>query len=403
MDIMEQVNTYLDEAISIRRKIHRHPEVAMKEYNTTRLIKEELEKYGIEIEDKGYDVGVSAIIRGGHPGKTVALRADIDALPITEQSGLDYASKIPGVAHACGHDIHTALLLLCARILNNQKKSLKGNVKLIFQPAEELFLGAKYMIQKGVMQDPSPDVIVGFHVGGNVELGKIGLIKGVANASADIISITIKGIGGHGAHPYNCVDPILTASLLVNQLRTLVNNEIPPFEPAVLTFGAIHGGDAPNIIPPKVELRGTLRTFSTEVREKLHQSIKRIVEHLSRSMRATGELNIEIGPPPVVHSAEVVEAICLAAEKTIGKQNIIMQTTPNSGSEDFSYFLKHCPGARIRLGTGISGQKQTLLGNHNPKVIFDERSIAVGAKVVCQYTLDFLNRAELATLSKAKL
>lgn len=392
LNILKQIENYMDDAIAIRREIHRHPELSMKEFNTTRIITQALERYGIEIEDKGLETGVCAIIRTDRPGKTVALRADIDALPIIEQTGLEFSSEIEGISHMCGHDLHTALMILCARVINENKDQLSGSIKIVFQPAEEGLGGAKYMISKNVMANPKPDVIIGAHVGGNCQLGKIMVLKGHANSASDKIEITVKGVGGHGAHPYNCIDPILTSALLIAQLRTLINSEVPATEPAVLSFGMISGGTAANIIPSEVTITGTLRTFTEKTREKLHNSIERTATFLCKSMDAQALVKITKGPRPLFHDHKVADDIIKVAKKTIGSDNVVTTGSPSPGSDDFSEFLEFCPGVRFRVGTGIEGKEQTLLGNHNPRVIFDERSLNVAAPVICQYVIDYLTR-----------
>ena len=384
------VGQYLDEAIEIRRKLHANPELGYEEYATTELILSELARYGIEASRlPGLDTGVVATIRGAKPGRTVGIREDIDALPITEETGLPFASANPGFSHACGHDIHTAALLLTARVLNALKETLCGNVRLIFQPAEERVTGAQRMIGTGFMeQAPKCDSIIGVHASPEFPAGSIGVIKGAANAATDSVSITVKGLGGHGAHPYRCVDPIVTAAYLITQLQSIISRENPALQPAVLTFGTIHGGTVMNVIPEQVELTGTLRTFSEESRQRIWDAIHRVSKGCCEAMRAEALVHVEAGVPALINSAEVIDDVAAAAAKTIGAEKVIWFENPSPGSDDFSQFLKFCPGAQFRVGTG-NHLPESRIGLHNAKNIFDERSIGVAAAVMAQYTLDF--------------
>ena len=389
-DLEVQISKYLEEAIQLRRQIHQNPELGMEEHMTTQLIQKRLAQYGIELEHWELETGVSAIIRGGKPGQTIALRADIDALPMEESSGLPFASQHKGVCHSCGHDIHTAYLLLVARVLQENRASLVGNVRLLFQPAEELGSGAKYMVEKGAFtQQPVMDQIVGVHVATELPVGHIGLIKGPASASCDTIRITVHGFGGHGAHPSRCIDPIVISAYLIAQLQTIVSREISPFQPAVLTFGQISGGKAPNVIPESVTFSGTLRTFDHEVRDQLKEAVRRTCQMHCQSMRATVDVEIEDGIPPLIHDASIVDGLEQAAIKTIGVQNIIYLAQPNSSSDDFSVYLNHCPGVRYQVGIRTD-DPATQKDAHNPGVVFDEGALKTAALVTCQYIMDTL-------------
>lgn len=388
--LKEQIDLLMEETVQIRRRLHQNPELGMKEYETTALIQETLREVGIEIEDWGMETGVSAIIRGGKPGKTIALRADIDALPMAEDSGLPFASKNPGACHSCGHDIHTTALLLIGKVLQERRADLAGNVRLLFQPAEELGCGAKYMIEKGAFtKEPFMDQLVGFHVAPIFPAGHIGLIKGPALAGCDIIHITVHGVGGHGARPFSCVDPIVVAAYLIAQLQTLVSREIAPFRPAVLTFGKIIGGTAPNIIPDSVTFSGTLRTFDTETRTQLKEAIVRTCNLHCESMRATAEVVFDVGIPPLIHDGEIVDQLEIAARETLGEDSVIFIPEPAPGSDDFADFLAHCPGVRYAVGT-CTEDPRTKAPLHSPKVVFDESAIRTAALVTCQYVFNVL-------------
>lgn len=388
--IEAQIDGYMEEAIEIRRQLHRRPELGMKEVETTALVRKKLTEYGVMIEDLELETGVSALIRGGKPGRTIALRADMDALPMTEESGLSFSSEVPGVCHSCGHDLHTAYLLLVSRILKGHRAALSGNVRLLFQPAEELGSGAKYMIEKGVMErEPKVNEIIGIHVATELPAGYIGLIKGPASAGCDQIHVTVRGKGGHGAHPSRCVDPIVVSAYLIAQLQTLVSREVSPFQPAVLTFGKIQGGTAANVIPETVTFSGTLRTFSHETRTQIKDAILRTCGQHCKSMRAEADVIIEDGIPPLIHDGEIVDGLADAATQTIRPDHVIWLPQPNSSSDDFSVYLDHCPGVRYRVGTHTDDPR-TKAGAHNPGVVFDENAIRTAALVTCRYILNRL-------------
>lgn len=408
----EAAKKYEEEAVAFRRDLHAHPELSNQERRTTGKIREKLEAYGIAILDAGLSTGIAAEIYGtkagtgkeggkgtgadGETGKdgkrerVIALREDIDALPIEERTGLPFASENQGVCHACGHDIHTAVLVLCARLLAEHREEFSGTVRLLFQPAEEKGSGAKEMIRLGLMDRPKPDLVLGCHVSPEIPAGKIGFRRGPANASSDTLFVKIFGKGGHGAHPDNCVDPILTAAYLLTQLQTVVSRENPPVYPAVLTFGSIHAGTAPNVIPEYAELQGSLRSLNEESRRKMQESIERITENCCCAMRARAELRWDMGMPPLVNSIDVMNRLDEAVRKTLGEEGIHEIENPSTGSDDFSYLLDIAPGAQFRLGTG-NGAPESNLGLHNGGNVFDERAIVTGASVMAQFVLDYLS------------
>lgn len=378
----------LPHAIELRRTLHRFPELSFKEDRTTALIVRELLSYGARVLDGFLPTGVTALISGSHPGRTILVREDIDALPMEEATGLEFSSQVSGACHSCGHDIHTASLLLVAKTLCSIKEELHGNVLLVFQPAEETASGAKALFAAGFGQGETHyDEVIGFHVEPSLKAGTIGLIKGPANASTDLVRITVRSSGGHGAHPYRCADPVTAAGYLLTQLQTIISRENPALQPAVLTFGTIHGGTASNIIPTEVEMTGTLRTFHEEGRHAMWQSIRRIAEHGAAAMRAGAEVEIKEGVPVLVNSPTVIDHISIAAEKVLGKENIVFLENPSPGSDDFSCFLTHAPGVQFRVGTA-NASEESKLGIHNPKNIFDEDSIYTSGAVMLQYILD---------------
>lgn len=390
MRVLDLAKQYEPHAVEVRRTLHSHPELGFEEEKTTELIRKELLSYGIEVQElPGLKTGITAVIRGGKPGKTLAIREDIDALPMTEQSGLEFAS-CNGLTHACGHDIHCSSLLLTARILQDMREELSGNVRLIFQPAEERVTGAETIIAAGVMElEPKCDCVIGFHCSPEIDAGTVGLIKGPANASTDTVYITVEGKGGHGAHPYRCVDPIITSAYMLTQLQTIISRENPAVQPAVLTFGTIQGGTAINVIPTEVKLGGTLRAFNEEGRRKIWDAIRRVAEYSCQAMRANAKVEIEPGVPSLINDEEVINRLRSAAEKTLGTEHIYSIPAPSPGSDDFSRFLELVPGAQFRVGTGTD-DPQTRIGLHNPQNIFSEKAIVTGAVVMAQYALDYL-------------
>lgn len=391
MDLNQRIALYTDHAIELRRQLHRSPELSLHEVNTTALIRRELEAYGIPILDSGLETGLIAEIRGTRPGlgRTAAVRADIDALPVQEETGEEFSSQIPGVSHSCGHDLHVAALLLAARVLNEKKEEFCGTVRLLFQPAEETGHGAKMMLEHGAMAHPKPDMVLGIHTWPDTPAGMIGVRPGASHASSDTITIRVKGKGGHGAHPYRCVDPIAASAYLLTQLQTIVSRELPMVEGGVLTFGVIRGGTAPNVIPGEVELQGTLRTFSAQWREQMIQSIHRIAQSCCQAMRAEAEVTVTEGMPLLFNTPEIIDGIRASAEKVLGPGRIRELPAASPGSDDFACYLAHAPGALFRMGTG-NEDPATHAGLHNGGNRFDERGIAVGAAVIAQYLLDFL-------------
>ena len=391
MDTMSLTAKYEDEMIAIRRYIHQHPELSNQEFKTTEMIREKLTEYGVEIAEIGMKTGVVGIIHGGKPGKTVAIREDIDALPMKELTGLPFASENDGVCHSCGHDIHTTVLLYCAKVLSEIREELAGTVMLLFQPAEERMGGAKQLVDCDFTKVAKPDAFIGLHVSPEFDAGSIGLKKGPANASNDFFHIKISGKGGHGAHPENCVDPVAIAGYVITQLQTVISRENYPVYPGVLTIGSIHGGTVNNIIPDYVEMHGTLRSLDPDCRRKMREGIDRIVKCCAESMRGTGEIEWEDGVPPLVNDDSIIEAVAEAAAKTIGSDHVTYIKNPSMGSEDFSVlFPDFGPGAQFRLGSGNNEDPASRHGLHNSKNVFDEKCIRAGASVLIQYTRDFL-------------
>lgn len=389
-NIQNMIDLFQNEIFQIHQYLHKNPELSGQEYNTSNFIRQYLQKENIRIIDFNMETGVIGLLETNHPGKTLMLRADIDALPLTENTGLPFTSNNIGVSHSCGHDIHMTILLTVAHILNKIRKDLNGKIIFLFQPSEENLSGAKNLIEKGLLEYLKPDIIIGHHTWPNLESGKIGLIKKEFMASSDIFTININGKGGHGAHPEECVDPILISCYLINALQSIISRNVDPLESAVLTIGQLNSGTAPNIIPNSVTLRGTIRTLNKGTREKIIDKISTISCEVSKAMGGTAKIIIEKGTPCLENSPQIVEWIENSAKKILGDENIMYLPKPSMGSEDFAEYLQYIPGAMFRIGTCNTDPKSKL-SLHNPSLIFDEKSILTGAKTIAQFSFDYLN------------
>jgi len=374
-------NTYAAEFIEVRHHLHAYPELSYKEFETSTFIQKKLTESGI-----GYKVlattGVVGLIKGKNPKKRViALRADIDALPITEENKVEYRSQNPGVMHACGHDVHSACLLGAAKILNETRDDWEGTVKLIFQPGEEKNPGgASIMIREGVLEDPTPQAIFALHVHPNLEVGKLSFRNGMVMASADEIYISIKGKGGHAASPHLTTDTILIASHLIISLQQLISRNNDPFNPSVLSITSVQGGYTTNVIPAEVKLMGTFRAMNEDWRFKAHDLIKKQSIELVHAMGGEIDINIDVGYPFVLNNEKLTDAAKLKAGEYIGDKNI-ERTELRMGAEDFAYFSHKIPACFYRLGVG-NISKGITAGVHTPKFNIDESAIETGMGVM---------------------
>ncbi len=393
INVLEEVKKVEKDIINWRRELHRIPEVGFDLPKTVDFVKNRLEEMGIEYKVLVNGSAVVGLIRGGKKGKTIALRADMDALPIKEETGLPFASTNENM-HACGHDAHTAILLGVAKVLNKYKDSLKGNVKLLFQPAEEGPGGAKPMIEEGALEDPKVDGVLGLHVGnisGELEPGSIGYSYSNLMACLDRFKIRVVGKGAHGAYPELSVDPVVIASQLVVNLQQIVSREISPSIPAVVTIGKIHGGTAFNIIPEVVELEGTVRTLDQKVREYIAMRIEEIAKGITSGMRAKYEYEYVFGYPPLVNDEEFTKGFVESAKKILKEDEIIEIKKPIMGGEDMAYFLNEVPGTFFFLCNpmAIDGEVHP---HHNSKFAIDEKYLKTGAAVMLQAALDWLEK-----------
>ncbi|MGL4772715.1 MAG: M20 metallopeptidase family protein [Clostridium sp.] len=389
---LKAANEIKEELINIRRDLHEHPEIGFEEFRTSAKIKEFLDKEGIPYVEVA-KTGVCAIIKGEKEGngKTIAIRGDIDGLPIQDKKVCPYSSKIEGRMHACGHDAHTTIALGAGKILNDNKHLFSGNVKLFFEPAEETVGGARFMIKDGVLNAPNVDAVIGLHVAEDLECGKIRIKKGVVNAASNPFTITIKGKGGHGAHPETTVDPVVIASHIVLALQTVVSREIAPVHPAVITVGSIHGGTAQNIIPEEVKLSGIIRTMTVEDRAFAIKRLKEIVEGICLTSRGEGIIEIEESYPCLYNNDEMVEIVSKSATKVLGEENVLEQMHPSMGVESFAYFAMERPAAFYFLGTG-NKEKDTMRSAHSSLFNIDEEAISLGVAIQCEAAMDYLTR-----------
>ena len=382
-NIRKMAEQYFEDAVELRRRIHQQPELSMEEKETSALVREKLREYGISIAELPLETGVIGVLAGERPGRTILLRADMDALPVEERSGLPFASEKKGVCHSCGHDIHTAALLLAARILGGIKKDLAGTVLFLFQPAEEKLNGSQSVIDSGLFEKYQPDFAVGLHCWPDLPAGTVGVRSGSFMASSDSVSLTVKGRGGHGAHPHKSVDPITAAAYILAELQTVVSRSVAPLEAAVLTMGRIEGGTAANVIPDTVTMEGTVRTVSRETRALMEEKIRQIACHGAEALGASCEVEYKRGVPAVV------ERIRKAAAEELGSENVVTLETPSMGSEDFARYLELVPGAMFRIGTA-SEDPATRLPLHNGGIRFDERAVLAGAVTFGRLAAEYL-------------
>ncbi len=377
-DVQPRVRDLLDEIVQTRRDIHRHPELGFKEKRTAELISARLASLGIPVKRLA-GTGVVGLIQGGKPGKTILIRADMDALPLQEENETDYRSEVPSVMHACGHDAHVATALATARLLNDEKENLRGNVKFMFQPAEEKPGGAKPMIREGVLKSPDVDAAIGLHVWNSLPVGKVAIRPGPIMAAADEVTIKVIGKGGHGAAAYQAIDPVVIAAHLVTALQSVASREVDPLQSVVLSICSIHAGHAFNIIPPSVDLRGTVRSFDSALRQELPGRIERIVKGVTSAFGATYEFDYRMGYPPTVNDVEISALVDHCAEELVSVREVI-RSEISMGGEDMSYILNEVPGCFFFLGTQ-NAEKGFDFPHHSPRFDIDESALPIGAEI----------------------
>lgn len=374
-------------ALSFRRDLHQHPECSLNEHRTTEKIKEKLTSWDIEILDLGLETGVVASVGLHKTDKTIALRGDIDALPLNEASRLPFSSLTAGVAHCCGHDLHTTALLLAAKKLKSIETQIPGRVLFIFQPAEENFGGAKIILNTELITHYHPEFIVGLHTWPEVPAGSIGYKPGPAMAASDSLKITVYGRGGHGAHPHKSIDPICMAGYLVTAIQSIVSRNISPLQSAVITIGKISGGTALNVIPDEVVMEGTVRSLTPEIRDLVQTRLEQMLPTIAEGFCGQCKVEYRRGGPPLINNDKVLAAVVHAGEKVLGKEHVVELKEASMGSEDFAEYMEKIPGALFRIGTR-NENPQSHLPLHNTKIIFDEEAIFVGAATYVQLVKD---------------
>ena len=392
LDVKKEVKKIEKDMISWRRELHKIPELGLELPKTTQFVCDRLEEMGIPYKTLVNGNAVVGLIKGSGEGKTISIRADMDALPVQEETGLPFASTNNNM-HACGHDGHTTMLLGAAKVLNDHRGQFKGNIKLLFQPGEEYPGGAKPMIEEGALKNPKVDTIIGLHAGNisdGTPKGKIAISYGRMMASMDRMLIKVKGKGGHGAYPHNLIDPIVIAAEVITSLQTIASREIPAVEPIIVSICRVQGGFNQNIIPDEVELEGTVRTFNNKVRKKIAKRMEEKIKGITKSYGADYELQYDFKYPPLINHREYTEKFVQSAKKILPEEDIVELENPLMGGEDMSYFLEEVPGTFFFLSNmkAIDGE---IHSHHSSKFDMDEGEFWKGTALFVQTALDFLN------------
>ena len=390
------IEKHEDWMIEQRRDIHQNPEPSCEEFRTSKKVYDILNELGLEVKRGFYKTGVVGVIDGARPGKTIALRFDMDALEMEEKTGLYFASAQKELMHACGHDGHTAMGLGAARILNEMKDQIAGKVKLIFQPAEEDAPGgggAQHMIEDGVLKNPTVDAALGMHIWPDLEFGQVGTRPGVIMGASDPFTIDVIGQGVHASQPYQGIDPIVIGSQIVNNLQTIVSRNIDPFEQAVISIGVFQGGTRYNTIPDQVSLKGTVRTFDQEVRDKVYKKIESIAEKTASSLGGEVKLDYTFGYPPVNNDVEMFRTAHKSIRKMLGAEKAVEVDRPAPTGEDFAFFAQEVPATFLWLGCNKEGEETPKL--HSPYFNFDEKILSTGVKVLTATAINWLNEQEV--------
>ncbi len=397
------VDRFKNETVEIRHQIHENPELGNREFETARLVAEHLKALGLEVQTGIAHTGVVAILRGGRPGPVIAVRADMDALPVTEDTPYAFMSNVRttylgqdvGVSHACGHDIHTSVQLGVASVLASMREEIAGTIKFIFQPAEEgpppgEEGGAELMVAEGVLSNPAPTAIFGLHSFSEMDVGTVGYTSGPALAAVDHFKITVEGKQAHGAAPHLSVDPVVMAAQVVTAFQTIRSRNLSPLEPSVITVGIVRGGTRFNIIPADVHLEGTVRTYNPDVRDAVERRMDEILDGVTRAGGGSYTLDYDRGTPATINDVTLTNQMAPTLEKVVGQDNVHV-LDPTMGGEDFAYFANEVPGFFFRLGTVKPGT--TSGGHHTPNFMADDASIPIGMRVMVNLLLDYLANA----------
>ena len=395
MATITEIREYAEEigpgVIADRRFLHQHPELGFQEHETARFVEDRLRTYNLDEVQTGIaQTGIVGILHGGKgPGRCVLLRADMDALPITELNDVPYKSEHPGAMHACGHDAHTAMLLGAARVLSECRADFAGTVKFLFQPSEEANGGgAKPMIAAGVLENPHVDAAFGIHVGSNVPVGQVAVRPGAVNAAADSAAVTIRGLGGHAARPQIAIDPIVIGAHCIVALQSLVSREVDPLAPAVITVGTLHAGTVSNVIPEEATFKATVRTTDEKTRQLLAERIPAVCKGIAETFRGAAEVEYTFGYPPLVNDDAMAALVREVALDVVGEERIA-DVPPGMGAEDMSYLINAASGAFYRLG--VRNEKRGITyGHHHPRFDIDEEALATGVAMHAAVALRFL-------------
>jgi amidohydrolase len=379
---------------SLRRDFHMHPELGFREIRTGGIVAKELEALGIEVTKGVGKTGVVGLLEGSKPGPTILLRFDMDALPITEETGAEYTSTNPGVMHACGHDGHTAIGLTVAKILNEHRDELKGNIKFCFQPSEEgtngeEVGGALMMMRDGVLESPKVEKTLSLHLWNDKPVGWIHVARGAVMAGADLFTIKLTGKGGHGAAPDTTVDPVIAAAHITTALQTIASRNVPPLKPVVVSVTSVHAGTAFNIIPQTAELNGTIRTFDPEVRKLVHERFDRIVTGIASSMGCQSEITIKQVTAPVINNEEVADSVLRSVRSVFPDKDIADRSYLTMGAEDMGYMQEKADGCYFFVGSA-NDEKNLNYNHHHPKFDFDEEALVNGVALMATAAADLL-------------
>ncbi|MGL5316407.1 MAG: M20 metallopeptidase family protein [Peptostreptococcaceae bacterium] len=380
---------YYERIKCIRELIHMYPEDGFLEFKTSKIIIDELEQLGIEIKTNVAHTGVVGLLRGAKPGKTVMLRADMDAIKLDELADVEYKSKVDGMMHGCGHDGHVAALLGSAMILSELKDELCGNVKFVFQPAEERDGGAKPMIDEGILNDPKVDAAFGGHLWGPIKEGEVNVKHGAMMAAPDIFTFKVIGKGGHGAMPHVSIDPIVITCQIINSLQTIVSRKSSPLNPVVVTCGKIQGGDCHNVIPNEVEVEGTIRTLDEETRKWVPKVMEELIKGMTECQGASYEFKLEEKYPPLINDSKMTDLAKVSLQKVVGNENVKELKEPTMGAEDFAYYAKEVPSSFFFVGIAKDLDNPPI--HHNPYFKWDTKNIKVLSEGLAQISIDYLN------------
>jgi len=390
IDFLSEAQALFEYTQFMRRDFHTHPELGFQEVRTAGIVSKELTSLGLEVHAGVGGTGVVALLEGAKPGPVVLVRADMDALPILEETGAPYASQNPGVMHACGHDGHTAVLLTVAKMLNAHRGELVGTVKFMFQPAEEGMGGAEKMIEDGVLENPKVDATLALHVWNEKPIGWIGIAGGPVMAGAEIFKIKVQGKGGHGAVPHLAVDPILAAAQIVSALQGIVARNVAPLQTAVVSVCTIHGGETFNVIPPAVEMTGTIRTFELAVRTRVLERFEKTVHSIAEGMDCQAEIDLQILTPATINRPESAQRVQAVARRLFPEADVDTANYITMGSEDFAFILEKVPGCFFFIGSA-NPEKGLDAGHHHPRFDFDEAALPRGAALMATAITDLLN------------